>query len=188
MTKMKVVVLLMAITFISQSAAIQSAARTAEPAAMPEVIGEWVTSWGNNRLDIFGLGTDNQMFHKAWDGAAWRPSLTGWEPLGGVFASPPAVVSWGNNRLDIFALGTDNQMFHKSWDGAAWRPSLTGWEPLGGVFTSPPAVVSWGSDRLDIFALGTDKQMFHKAWDGAWHPSLTGWEPLGGVFNPFRAR
>jgi hypothetical protein len=96
-----------------------------------------VASWGSNRLDIFGLGTDNQMFHKAWDGNAWRPSPTGWEPLGGKFDSPPAVASWGSNRLDIFGLGTDNQMFHKAWDGNAWRPSPTDWEPLGGVFNVP---------------------------------------------------
>ena len=44
-----------------------------------------VTSWDVNRLDIFGLGTNNEMFHKAWDGSAWRPSPTDWEPLGGVF-------------------------------------------------------------------------------------------------------
>jgi len=44
-------------------------------------------SWGNNRLDIFALGTDNQMFHKAWAGA-WFPSPTDWEPLGGVFTIP----------------------------------------------------------------------------------------------------
>jgi hypothetical protein len=43
-----------------------------------------VASWGPNRLDIFGLGTDNQMFHKAWNGQ-WHPSQTGWEALGGVF-------------------------------------------------------------------------------------------------------
>src|SRR5258705_13008722 len=42
-------------------------------------------SWGVNRLDIFGLGMDNQMYHKAWDGAQWQPSVTDWEPLGGVF-------------------------------------------------------------------------------------------------------
>jgi len=94
-----------------------------------------VASWGPNRLDIFGLGTDNQMFHKAWNGA-WHPSPTGWEPLGGVFNSPPAVASWGPNRLDIFGLGTDNQMFHKAWNGA-WHPSPTDWEPLGGVFNQP---------------------------------------------------
>ncbi|MFP2924942.1 trypsin-like peptidase domain-containing protein [Pyxidicoccus sp. 3LG] len=98
---------------------------------------KWVTAWSANRLDIFGLGTDRQMFHKAWGGSAWHPSQTGWEPLGGVFSSPPAVVAWGPNRLDIFGLGTDRQMFHKAWDGSRWHPSPTGWEPLGGVFSEP---------------------------------------------------
>ena len=54
-------------------------------AAATKAAGGWVASWGNNRLDIFALGTNNSMFHKAWDGSAWRPSPTGWEPLGGVF-------------------------------------------------------------------------------------------------------
>src|ERR1044071_1594510 len=94
-----------------------------------------VASWGENRLDIFGLGTDNQMFHKAWNGA-WRPSLTGWEPLGGIFSSPPAVCSWGSDRLDIFGLGRENQMYHKAWDGSSWKPSQSGWDHLGGVFSS----------------------------------------------------
>ena len=93
-----------------------------------------VASWASDRLDIFGLGTDNQMYHKAWDGNNWLPSVTDWEPLGGVFNSPPAVISWANDRLDIFALGADNQMYHKAWDGVNWLPSVTGWEPLGGVF------------------------------------------------------
>jgi hypothetical protein len=73
-------------------------------------------SWGSDRLDIFGLGTDNQMYHKWWNGSSWGPSPSGWEPLGGVFASPPAVTSWGFNRLDVFGLGTNNEMFHK-WCG-----------------------------------------------------------------------
>jgi hypothetical protein len=145
---------------------------------------QWAVSWGPNRLDIFGLGTDNQMYHKAWTGTAWAPSAGGWEPLGGVFNSPPSVVAWGPNRLDIFGLGTDNQMYHKAWTGTAWSPAGTGWEPLGGVFSSPPAVVAWGPNRLDIFGLGLDNQMYHKAWTGtAWAPSISGWEPLGGVFN-----
>jgi hypothetical protein len=94
-------------------------------------------AWGSNRLDIFGLGTDHQMFHKAWTGSAWAPSQTGWEPLGGIFSSPPAVVAWGPNRLDIFGLGTDSQMFHKWWNGSAWGPSQTDWQPLGGIFAHP---------------------------------------------------
>jgi hypothetical protein len=42
-------------------------------------------SWGSNRLDIFGLGTDNSMYHKYWDGSNWGPSKIDWEGLGGVF-------------------------------------------------------------------------------------------------------
>ncbi len=141
-------------------------------------------SWSPNRLDLLGLGNDNQMYHKAWNGIGWYPSLTGWEPLGGTFDSPPAVASWGANRLDIFGLGNDNQMYHKAWNGIGWYPSLTGWEPLGGTFDSPPAVASWGANRLDIFGLGNDNQMYHKAWNGSqWLPSATGWEALGGTFN-----
>jgi hypothetical protein len=149
-----------------------------------ETLATAVASWGANRLDIFSLGTDNGMYHKAWNGSEWLPSAAGWEALGGVFDSPPAAVSWGVNRLDIFGLGTDDQMYHKAWNGSAWLPSATGWEALGGAFDSPPAVVSWGANRLDIFGLGTDNQMYHKAWNGsAWLPSATGWEALGGVFN-----
>ena len=58
------------------------------PIAMPKSSGGWVTAWGNNRLDIFGLGTDGAMYHKAWDGTAWRPSLLDWERLGGIFTAP----------------------------------------------------------------------------------------------------
>ena len=96
-----------------------------------------MTAWGNNRLDIFGIGTDGAMYHKAWDGEAWRPSVLNWERLGGVFTSPPAVTAWGMNRLDVFGLGTDGAMYHKAWDGSAWRPSVLSWERLGGVFTAP---------------------------------------------------
>ena len=54
-----------------------------------------VAAWGENRLDIFAIGVNKEMFHKAWTGSAWAPSPTDWEPLGGQFNSPPAVVAWG---------------------------------------------------------------------------------------------
>jgi Repeat of unknown function (DUF346) len=54
----------------------------------------------------------------------------GWEPLGGVFSSQPAVESWAAGRLDIFSEGTDNQIYHKWFDGG-WGPSKTDWESLG---------------------------------------------------------
>src|SRR5207253_1957534 len=109
------------------------------PNPLPSLLtsSRFAVAWSANRLDIFGLGTDRQMYHKWWDGSNWGPSITDWEPLGGVFTSPPVVVAWAANRLDIFGLGTDQQMYHKWWDGSNWGPSITDWEPLGGVFSEP---------------------------------------------------
>jgi len=147
--------------------------------AIDDRLGLAAASWGPNRLDLFGVGTDGAMYHKAWDGI-WRPSPSGWEHLGGIFTSAPAVVASGSERLDVFGLGTDRSLFH-----ASWAPSTgwTAWEPLGGTFASPPAVVSQGPNRIDIFGVGADGAMYHKAWDGAWRPSASGWESLGGVFT-----
>jgi len=141
-------------------------------------------SWGPNRVDVFSLGNDLQVFHKALTGSSWYPSPTGWEPLGGAFRSAPTVASWGVNRLDLFAVGMDRQMFHKAWDGSGYYPSATDWEPLGGGFISPPTAVAWGPNRLDVFAIGLDGAMYHKAWDGsAWWPSQSEWHALGGFFT-----
>jgi hypothetical protein len=38
----------------------------------------WVTAWGQNRLDIFGIGGDGAMYHKVWD-RRLRPSVLDWE-------------------------------------------------------------------------------------------------------------
>jgi hypothetical protein len=127
-------------------------------------------SWAANRLDIFTIGTDLAMYHKWWDGTAWR----GWESLGGVCISAPRAVSWGPNRIDAFVIGTDRATWHRWWDGSAWR----GWESLGGVCLEGVAAASWASNRIDIFTIGTDRALYHKWWDGtAWR----GWESLGGI-------
>ena len=132
---------------------------------------------------MFGVGTDSEMYHKAWDGSAWLPSVSGWDALGGEFSSGPAAVSWGAGRLDVFGVGMDGQLYHKAWTGAAWSPAGGGWDALGGKFSSGPAAVSWGAGRLDVFGVGTDSQVYHKAWDGsAWLPSASEWEALGGEF------
>jgi hypothetical protein len=46
-------------------------------------MNDFVASWGPNRLDIVGIGTNKAMHHKAWSGGAWQPSQTEWENLGG---------------------------------------------------------------------------------------------------------
>jgi len=145
-----------------------------------------VASWGPNRLDVFGVGVDTAIYHKAWDGQQWQPSVTGWENLSGQCSSYPCVVSWGPNRLDVFVVGAqDNALYHKAWDGNQWSPSQTGWDRLGGACVPNwlPCAVSWAPNRLDIFVVGVqDGALYHKAWDGQqWSPSQTDWDRLGGA-------
>jgi hypothetical protein len=45
-------------------------------------------SLGKSRIDIVGIGTDSQLYHKAWDKTKWLPSQLDWQPLGGLFLIP----------------------------------------------------------------------------------------------------
>ena len=127
-------------------------------------------AWSSDRLDAFGIGTDNALYHMAWDGANW----SGWENRGGTLMGTPSVVSWGPNRLDVFGIGTDNALYHMAWDGSNW----SGWEGRGGTLVHPVDAVCWGQNRIDVFGIGTDNAMYHMAWDGA---SWSGWENRGGT-------
>jgi hypothetical protein len=68
-------------------------------------------SWGPNRIDTFVRGTENAIYHKWWDGTAWRA----WECLSSILNESPGAVLWGPNRIDTFAPGTDNSLYHKWW-------------------------------------------------------------------------
>ena len=150
--------------------------------ATPRQSSSPVAAWNGNRLDVFVLGTDRALYHKAWDGAAWQPSVTGFEALGGICSSAPQAVAWGPDRLDIFVTGTDSALYHKWWNGSAWGPSDSGFEAMGGLCTGDPRAVAWGANRLDVFVVGTDRALYHKWWDGAaWGPSLSGFEAMGGI-------
>ena len=148
------------------------------PPPPPSTAGPDVASWGTGRLDVFARGTDNALWHRAWDSSA----LAGWSPwasLGGVLTSGPAAVSWGPNRIDVFARGTDYALWHRVWDTSRWSD----WESLGGLLTSGPDVSSWSNGRLDVFARGTDDALWHRVWDSSAATSWSPWERLGGVLT-----
>ncbi len=137
--------------------------------------GPAVSSWGQGRLDVFGRGTNNSVYHKYYDAGAWSPV---WTNLGGTTNYGPAAVSWGANRIDVFHVGTNCHLYHGWWDGVSWHL----WEDLGGCLTSAPFVSSWGPGRLDVFGRGTDNSLQHTWYDsstGGWH----GWQSLSGCLN-----
>lgn len=128
--------------------------------------------WGETtRLDVFVIGTDHGLYHKAWD-SNWS-TWTEWNALGAKYTSDPAAVSWGSNRIDVFARGSDNACWHSYWDGN-WHMN---WESLGGALAGAPDVSSWGPGRLDVFARTTNNTIIHRAFNGA---SWADWEDLGG--------
>lgn len=137
-----------------------------------------VTHQPDGRLDMFGIGADKTMQHKAWAATTQNHFDGVWTSLGGAFTSPPSAVSWGAGRVDVFARGPGNNMYHKALNGNVWTPAGTAWDNLGGVFNSPPSVVSWGPNRLDVFGLGTDNALYRRSLTGStWS---AGWERLGG--------
>jgi serine/threonine protein kinase len=140
------------------------------PPGITFTIAPAALSWGPNRIDVFGRGSDGAIYHNYWDGS-WHT----FESLGGNFLYGPAVSTWGAGRLDVFAVGTDSALYHTYWDGS-WH----GWgDRVGGAFTSTPAAVSWGPNRIDVFARGTDNAIWHNYWDpGGWHT----FDSLGGGF------
>lgn len=153
----------------------------AEANGQVEMAGEWTkwqdlkgccisspaaASWGQNRLDIFAIGTNSQLYHKQWDGE-WSK----WSSLGGACIYKPAAVCWGENRLDVFAIGIDKKVYRKWWDGSTWN----GWENLGGTCIHGIAAASWGPRRIDLFTVGTNSVVYHNSFaDNEWQ----GWQPL----------
>lgn len=138
-----------------------------------------VASWSSDRLDVFGMGSDYALYHRAWDASSWQPGVDDkWENLGGSWTSPPTVVSWGEGRLDVFALGDDYKVWHHSYDSkeGRWQESPDDIGGGGSVMSTPPVAVSCESDRLDVFGVGADDNaVYHKGWDGS---SWGEWESL----------
>ena len=119
-----------------------------------------MTSWGVNRLDVFIIGGDSAIYHRAQNGSTWDD----WEHLGGTFISEPVSVTWGPKRLDI---GVDSGLYHKWWNDGSWSPSKLDWENLGRKWVEKPSVMSWGPNHLDVFVIGQDRGLYRKFWNGS---------------------
>jgi len=125
-----------------------------------------LTSWGPNRLDLFGRNTNGGVTHAWWNGTVWSS-----ESLGGAIITVPTAVSWGVDRLDVFALSTDSACAHRWWDGHIWHA----WESLGGTFTSAITAVSGRTNGIDLFGISTKGECLHRSWRGS---RWTGWENI----------
>jgi hypothetical protein len=145
-----------------------------------------------NRTDIWGLGSDNQIYQRSWRNDSWIPD-SGWTQHSGYATSPPAAVAWlgpvqGQSDWNsaVLALGNGTQYwFEYQLGGDAW----TNWTGLGGPAYGPPVATSWAGDsynnsngtranQVDAFGIGTSSSIYHNSWDGF---TWTGWEDLTGT-------
>lgn len=116
--------------------------------------GPSAVSWGGDRLDLFVVGLDGQLFHRA--GSTYGP-WSWWESLGGTLTASPAVLSFASNTLQVFGRGADGQLSTMGWTGTAW----TSWSPVGGQLASAPgAVVDRDSGRATVGVRGGNGRLY----------------------------
>jgi hypothetical protein len=119
------------------------------------------------RLDVFGLGGDYAMYHKALWGPHDQSDFAPWYRLGGVFTSAPAAIALAGDRVDVFGLGLDHALYTKTRLGDGWSPE---WQRLGGTYTSAPSPLVKGPKQFDLFIREADFTLRRLQSDGAtWH-------------------
>lgn len=129
----------------------------------------------SKQLVLFALDDQGALRYTTQNaGGSW---LTGWQTLGGSFASAPVMASNADGRLEVFVQGTDHRLYH-SWQSAAgdWAPL----EVLGGLtFSGQPAVtlaqgllsVAVRNDAGSISLIHQNTGLPSTAWSG--------WQDLG---------
>ncbi len=137
------------------------------------------TSWGPNRIDVFGVDASGRVHQRAWDGRSWQQAELGNQFGGGKrFVGPLTATSWGPNRIDVFGLDGQGNVLQLAWDGR-WHWSVLGSKFSGGKrFVGPLTATSWGPNRIDVFGLDGQGNVLQLAWDGRWH-----WSVLGSKFS-----
>ena len=134
----------------------------------------------DGRLQVFVVGTNNQLYYKtqsATGGSTWS---SGWTSLGGTVKSDtsPAVARNNYGRLQVFLVGTNNQSYYKtqtSPGSSAWSSS---WTSIGESLRdgTDPVVIGNNDGRLHAFVVGTNNQLYYKtqttagssAWSSSW--------------------
>merc|ERR1712226_1829963 len=135
--------------------------------------GPTVVRSNDGRLEVFGRGADNSIWHK-YQAEPNSPAWTQWMTLGTKtkFTSNPV------------AKAIDNSLMHKTQFTNNTLFVWTEWTSLGGSLTSQPAVSLDAEGLLHVFVRGPDRALWHKHQIGGQEPRYvkwSEWQSLGGV-------
>ncbi len=144
----------------------------------------WAVTRAADKLDIFAVGLDGDVWTAAWHQDTADGAWQGWWSLGSAgqgITTVSAVVS-DEERIHVFAVRLDGQIHSNEWDPA--EGGWSGWQRIGNVTASPGArvdPVSRQDGYVDIFVLGNDQQVYSAAWEYGRDARNTyrGWWNLG---------
>jgi len=135
----------------------------------------------DDRLELFSLGYDSQMYH------IWQNSdgtWSNWVGIGGNFTTGAQTIRNNDSRVEIFAVGADDQLYH-NWQLTPGGPFQTFWTSLGGPFAESPSVLMDAEGNIVIFARGKISRslMYNHQVHNASAVFWAGWVNLGGILT-----
>lgn len=143
-----------------------------------------VCSWGKERMDVVARGTDNALWHRAWN--YWNRSWTDWQSGYGYINSAPAIAAFGKNNLMVFAKGGDNIIWSQRGNGVKWNAG--DWQffgkPAGIELDDIDPVVgtsSGTSATMVVFVAGKNKEIYFSHSDRTFTEYSPGAAPWGNV-------
>lgn len=131
---------------------------------------------GNNRIDIVGRDTNNNIGHIYWTtSGGW----SAWETLPGPTYYKPAVISQYSGELSVYAVSpNDNHCYEKVYVTGNW----TGWGDRGGNLAGGMTACVRGTNgsSVDIYSRDPSGNLMTTFWrsGSGWYAG--GWLSLGG--------
>jgi hypothetical protein len=135
----------------------------------------------DNRLDVFVVGTDGDIWHTWRIGDRWQ----GWHSMqllgtGAPAASPPVAAALDAGQVFVFVRNANNTLLYTTGDDTRW----SAWSGVaGGNVIAAPAVIVSAPGQLDVFAVGLESTLWHIRWnDTGWSQTWTEFDTM--VMSP----
>ena len=126
----------------------------------------------DGRLEVFAVGPDDTIYHKAQRTTRKPETWTNWTCLGGPTRSGPAVTRDPLGRLFLVVMFADGSYRFRSQHakpkagqgstGESTTLGMSDWVSLSGKFSTKPEVVRDSEGFLHVFGRGLDQQLYHR--------------------------
>jgi hypothetical protein len=139
----------------------------------------------DGRLQVFLVGTNNQLQYRAQTSPNSNTWSSSWTSLSGTLrgGTDPAVIANSDGRLQVFVIGTNNAVYYKAQSSPGSSTWSSSWTSLGGGVKADtgPAAARNTDGTLQAIVIGTNSALYYKTqsppnsaiWSSSW-TSLSG--------------